>query len=67
MTCRHILEQPSAAAESTSLRDWFAGLAMQAIMTTQPDTNTWGDNKVAGDAYNIADAMLEARAAPVGK
>lgn len=43
-----------------SLRDWFAGMAMQGILA-------WGSGKsltpeqVAEDAYDTADAMIEAR------
>ena len=43
-----------------SLRDWFAGQAMQG-MCAHPDT--WGLTKfgIAEMAYNVADAMLAAR------
>lgn len=56
-----------------SLRDWFAGKAMQGILACSaisapiPNGNPWekqgvGYNDwVAGCAYSIADAMLRAR------
>lgn len=41
-----------------TLRDWFAGLAMQSLVAngTSPHSATF-----AGDAYRYADAMLQAR------
>ena len=42
-----------------TLRDHFAGLAMQAIVTAQP---TCGDRpRIAKGAYMMADAMLAER------
>jgi hypothetical protein len=46
-------------SEGMSLRDWFAGLAMQAYLTA-PDTG-WKFDEVAGAAYEMADAMLKER------
>jgi hypothetical protein len=43
-----------------SLRDWFAGKAMQGSRARASIYATWGD--LAKDAYEIADAMLAARA-----
>ena len=50
-------------ASGMSLRDWFAGMAMQAIATS---VNRWGESRpgvdvhevIASGAYNIADAMI---------
>jgi hypothetical protein len=48
--------------EGMSLRDWFAGQAMHAFLRNLPPHDvdepysTW-----AGDAYEMADAMLKAR------
>lgn len=42
-----------------TIRDWFAGKAMQAYLTA-PDTG-WSFDEVAGAAYKMADAMLEER------
>ena len=46
--------------EDTSLRDHFAGLAIQGLMACpiQPQS---GPEMYARDAYAIADAMLEVR------
>ena len=44
-----------------TMRDWFAGKAMQAYLTA-PDTG-WKFDALAGAAYAMADAMLKARAA----
>jgi hypothetical protein len=43
-----------------SLRDYFAARAMQANRTRNSQYKTWND--LAKDAYEIADAMLKARA-----
>ena len=39
------------------LRDYFAGLAMQALVSL-PQANTASDGKIAFSAYELADAML---------
>lgn len=51
-----------------TLRDWFAGLALQGVLTADPagtldEDQVHGENRawVAAGAYRIADAMLEAR------
>jgi len=54
---------PSPAASvghevGMSLRDWFAGMALQYL---QPGHDKWSE--IATDAYDLADAMLEARKA----
>lgn len=46
-----------------SLRDWFAGKALANVYTAS-ETNP---DKIADWAYQIADAMLAARAAHEGK
>lgn len=50
----------SEHAMSMTLRDYFAGQAMQALITREtkmiPDPSVY-----AGAAYDLADAMLEAR------
>lgn len=43
-----------------TLRDHFAGLAMQAFLT-RSSSMTCPDEIIAQDSYNTADAMLEAR------
>lgn len=44
-----------------SLRDHFAGLAMQALVTGAPYDQPLGHTGVAQVAYSLADAMLDAR------
>lgn len=43
-----------------TLRDWFAGMAMQGMYANQSFDN-WGVGDVAVTAYDQADAMLELR------
>ena len=43
-----------------SLRDWFAGMAMQGIYASDVH-NQWRAEKAAKSAYRTADAMLKAR------
>jgi hypothetical protein len=48
--------------QGMSLRDWFAGLAMQGMVASPASQYVqWSDQTVAGYAYNLADAMLAAR------
>ena len=42
-----------------TLRDWFAGMAMQASRSRSSQYNSWDD--LAKDAYEIADAMIQER------
>ena len=45
--------------EGVTLRDYFAGKAMQALLS---DPNVMMDNKKISDwAYSMAEAMMEAR------
>lgn len=47
-----------------SLRDHFAGQALAGLMATQSDVKGWFKPKeAAGLSYEMADAMLAARAA----
>lgn len=54
------------AAPDTSLRDRFAGLAMQALIATPIEEwpETYSSRSVSAAAYEQADAMLAARGAP---
>jgi hypothetical protein len=45
-------------SEGMDLRDYFAGLAMQAIVSKEGD---YDDHVVAKISYQMADAMLVAR------
>ena len=44
-----------------SLRDWFAGMAMQAIWKQDDPEDLEDLADVAVTAYQMADAMMEAR------
>lgn len=44
-----------------SLRDWFAGHAMEGMISARPDNASWDD--LAKFAYVAADAMLAERSA----
>ena len=46
--------------EDLNARDYFAAKAMQAILSNPDYTEV--DDKLANQAYNVADAMLKARA-----
>jgi hypothetical protein len=64
------------AVKDMELRDWFAGMALQALLTVP---NTWpasgtprAPNKSIADtaahkAYQVADAMMAARQKTSGK
>jgi hypothetical protein len=45
-----------------TLRDYFAAKAMQGICASGP-THEWSNNRLAAEAYDLADAMLKAREA----
>lgn len=47
-----------ASMNGMSLRDWFAGQAMQSLV---PQWGDYATQDLAKDAYKIADAMLAAR------
>ncbi len=42
-----------------TLRDYFAAKAMQSFTTT--DRMLWSNERMAAEAYDVADAMLKAR------
>ena len=51
-------------ASGMSLRDWFAGMALQGIASIKEDRPTvLRASTIALDCYHIADAMLVARQA----
>jgi hypothetical protein len=43
-----------------TLRDEFAGLAMQSFAAHEA-AMTWSNDRLAAEAYDLADAMLKAR------
>jgi len=47
--------------EGMTLRDYFAAKAMQSFATT--DRMLWSNERMAVEAYDVADAMLKAREA----
>ena len=51
---------PDCDAAGMTLRDWFAGMALQALLP-QSDKRMVSDLGWAGRAYQIADEMLKAR------
>lgn len=44
-----------------TLRDWFAGMAMQALLTALEDGKEHQAALIPGTAYRVADAMLKAK------
>lgn len=57
----HYLSHPGL-----SLRDWFAGRAMQGQLSgfwQNEEPHGWSDEEIAAEAYRIADAMIAARKA----
>jgi hypothetical protein len=53
----------TTASEGMELRDWFAGLAMEAFMSGWIERNIYppNDSDVAEHAYRMADAMIKQR------
>ena len=58
---KELLIQPAVGApHPESLRDHFAGLAMQGLLTADVRV-VWDNESIADLAYDQADAMLERR------
>jgi len=63
------MEVHGGFAKDMTLRDWYAGLAMQAVMGNRKQQEYWGETYsveemkqfTAENAYGMADAMLKAR------
>ena len=53
------MEKTGGYAKDMTLRDHFAGLAMQGFLTTRK--LNCPDDAISQDAYNLADAMLKER------
>ena len=41
-----------------SLRDWFAGMALQGMLAAEIDGEVWDEEKCATRCYRFANAML---------
>ncbi len=52
----------TATLQLLSLRDYFAGIVLQQLVT-EKSVYSWDCSSTAANAYNMADAMLQARAA----
>ena len=50
--------------EGMTLRDWFAGMAMQGFIAAWGQHDVTDFIEIAHDAYNMADAMLHRREQP---
>ena len=57
---QEIEQTTEVAVPGMSLRDWFAGQALQSYLTSA-DSLVHGNDAIAAAAYGIADAMLKAR------
>lgn len=58
----HANGQVQYGANGMSLRDWFAGQAMQGMLANQALIDVFGQYKgMSVEAYGYADAMLAAR------
>ena len=55
-----LFDQAIVEKDGMTLRDWFAGMAMQGMLSN-PDFNGASDASVAGFAFRQADAMIEGR------
>ena len=63
---REYIRATAQAAQGMTLRDHFAGLALQAQLTAFWALEThhgWSDDAIAREAYSMADAMIKAREA----
>lgn len=55
---------PNPAAQGMSLRDWFAGQALAGMVggyMSNPDMGGLTPAMIADEAYQYADAMIQAR------
>jgi len=58
---KHPTTGETTLAQGMDLRDWFAGLAMQAILSRADARFTTTLDYVGGKAYQYADEMMKAR------
>jgi len=52
--------QGMSPCDGMTLRDYFAAKAMQGICASGP-ASEWTNERLAAEAYDLADAMLKAR------
>jgi hypothetical protein len=57
----HANGQVQYGANGMTLRDWFAGQALQGLLACGEAHDEHTDSVTAGAAYKMADAMLKAR------
>ena len=55
------MERTGGYARDKTLREWYAGMAMQGLLRDDDSTVLW--NRVPEYAFEMADAMLKAREA----
>jgi hypothetical protein len=63
------MQRTGGFARDMTLRDYYAGLAMQAVMSNRKQQEYWGEEYsveemqqfTAKNAYEMSDAMLAAR------
>lgn len=60
MLKKHIEKTGNIAQTNLTVRDYFATKAMQGICAAGPSFD-WTDQRIAIDAYKLADAMLTER------
>jgi len=54
------IEDQETNSRGMTLRDYFAAKVMQGICASGPSME-WSSNRLAAEAYDLADAMLKAR------
>ena len=52
---------PSETSDGMSLRDWYAGMAMQALVSKYGCASNSNKEAVAPESFEIADLMLKER------
>jgi hypothetical protein len=57
---KHPTSGQTTMSDGMDLRDYFAAQAMQGICASGPTTE-WSNIRLAAEAYDLADAMMEAR------
>ncbi len=58
---RRVMEKLGPLAKDKTLRDWFSGMALQALLSPFAGCKFPDAETLAKDAYELADAMLKER------